>query len=144
VKNLDTWCAKFPRNQLPLYQLSVVILEENFLILKEFLPDHIHEQNTKEYANLLIFQEFLTQFCKSKTHKHMQEGHGTWEKKLKLRAKWPSINHMRFLRLWAFWTFNWFSCPIFDPMSWRCLASVLSISMHKCRVRAQSGVLSLK
>jgi hypothetical protein len=71
---------------------------------------------------------------------------GTWDmrKEIEIMGKMTSINHVRFLRLWAFWTFNWFSCPIFDPMSWRCLASVLSISMHKCRVRPQSGVAILE
>jgi hypothetical protein len=62
-------------------------LEGNFLILKEFLPDCIHEQNTQEYANLLIFQEFLTKFCKSKSHKHMQEGHGDMRKEIEIVGK---------------------------------------------------------
>jgi hypothetical protein len=48
-------CKKFPRNQLPLFQLSVVILEGNFLFLKEFLPDHIHEQNTQEICKFTHF-----------------------------------------------------------------------------------------
>jgi len=74
--------------KIPKKSISVVILEGNFLILEEFLPDHIHdEQNTQEYANLLIFQEFLTQLCKSKTHKHMQRGTWDMRKEIEIMGK---------------------------------------------------------
>ncbi len=145
MQNLDTWMCKIPKKSITPLSTFSGNLGREFSNSQGILARlHTWAKHTRicKFTHFPGISYTILQEQKSQAY-----ARGTWGHE---KRNWDCGQNDPLSIIWGFWDcelselLTGFRAQFFNPMSWRCLASVLSITMHKSRVRPQSGVLSLK